>query len=384
MTQVWIPAAFYRGGSSKGVFFHARHLPIDRATIDRILLDILGSPDPYGRQLDGMGGGISSLSKAAIIGPSTHREADVDYTFAQIAVDAPVVDWGANCGNLSSVVGPFCVDEDLIKVADGEALVRIHQVNTSKIIHARFSVQNGQAVTHGSFAIAGVAGTGARIRLDFLSPGGSATRGLLPTGNVVDCVTLPDGSRIEMSLIDASNPVAYVRATDLALTGTELPAEIEAKAGMMARLDTLRRHAGVLMGLGTTPDAVKLANPKIAIISAPAPFRTLDKAGVAGADHEIGIRMLSMASVHRAVTLTGALCTAVACRLAGSIPNQLCSTLGTGAEIRVGNPSGVVSVGASVRYDNGWIADSVTVSRTARRLRQGTAAVRSVVLAHPL
>ena len=191
MSQQFIPAAFIRGGSSKGVFFHAKDLPTDRAAIDPILLGVLGSPDPNGRQLDGMGGGISSLSKGVIIGPPTHPEADVDYTFAQVSVDRPVVDWKGNCGNLSSAVGPFAVDEGLVRVADGEALVRIHQVNTRKLIHARFPVREGRAESRGDFAIAGVAGTGARIRLDFLSPGGSQCAGLLPTGQCGGCAGHP-------------------------------------------------------------------------------------------------------------------------------------------------------------------------------------------------
>jgi 2-methylaconitate cis-trans-isomerase PrpF len=158
MTQRFIPAAFIRGGSSKGVFFHVKDLPQERAEIDPILLGVLGSPDPYGRQLNGMGGGISSLSKAVIIGPPTRDDADVDYIFAQVSVDRPVVDWGANCGNLSSAVGPFAVDECLLHVANGEALVRIHQVNTGKIVHARFPVEGGRAVVfHGTGAPRGTA-----------------------------------------------------------------------------------------------------------------------------------------------------------------------------------------------------------------------------------
>src|SRR3954471_9758962 len=190
MTQRFIPAAFIRGGSSKGVFFHAKDLPTDRAAIDPILLGVLGSPDPYGRQLDGMGGGISSLSKGVIIGPPTRPDADVDYTFAQVAVDRPVVDWKGNCGNLSSAVGPFAVDEGLVRVEDGEALVRIHQVNTRKLIHARFPVREGRAEVRGDFAIAGVAGASARIRLDFLAPGGTQTGALLPTGKAADVLEI--------------------------------------------------------------------------------------------------------------------------------------------------------------------------------------------------
>ena len=223
---------------------------------------MLGTPDPYGRQLNGMGGGISSLSKVAIIGPPTHPDADVDYTFGQVVVDRPLVDYGANCGNLSSVVGPFAVDTGLVAAADGEALVRIHNTNTRKIIHARFEVKDGKAVTQGDFAIAGVAGTAARIRLDFLDPGGTVTPGLLPTGNVVDRITVDGVGELEVSLVDASNPVVYVRASDLGLEGTELPDEIEAVPGLMAKLDRIRRQAGVLMGLARDTRGCRIVQPE--------------------------------------------------------------------------------------------------------------------------
>lgn len=375
MTQIFIPAVFYRGGSSKGLFFHARHCPRDPAALERMLLSALGSPDPYGRQLDGMGGGTSSLSKAVIIGPPTHPDADVDYTFAQVAVDRPVVDWGANCGNLSSAVGPFAVDEGLVRAADGEALVRIHQVNTKKIIHARFPVRNGKAVTAGDAAVDGVAGTGAPIALDFLDPGGTVTSGLLPTGQVIERVEV-DGRIFEMSLVDASNPVAFVAAEDAGLTGSEHPDAIEGNREAMTLLDRLRRAAGVRMGLGSTPDGVGLANPKIAVVSAPAPFVTLDGRTVGGEAQDIAIRMLSMERAHRAVTLTGAMCLAVACRIEGSLPHRLCSR-GAGTQaIRIGHPSGIVAAGATVfPRGEGWHVESGRVYRTARRLMQGEVAV---------
>jgi 2-methylaconitate cis-trans-isomerase PrpF len=375
MTQIFIPAVFYRGGSSKGLFFHARHCPRDPAALERMLLSALGSPDPYGRQLDGMGGGTSSLSKAVIIGPPTHPDADVDYTFAQVAVDRPVVDWGANCGNLSSAVGPFAVDEGLVRAADGEALVRIHQVNTKKIIHARFPVRNGKAVTAGDAAVDGVAGTGAPIALDFLDPGGTVTSSLLPTGQVVERVEV-DGRIFEMSLVDASNPVAFVAAEDAGLTGSEHPDAIEGNREAMTLLDRLRRAAGVRMGLGSTPDGVGLANPKIALVSAPAPFVTLDGRTVSGEAQDIAIRMLSMERAHRAVTLTGAMCLAVACRIKGSLPHRLCSRDAGTQAIRIGHPSGIVAAGATVfPRGEGWHVESGRVYRTARRLMQGEVVV---------
>jgi 2-methylaconitate cis-trans-isomerase PrpF len=375
MSQSFTPAVFMRGGSSKGVFFHARDLPATPAARDNLLLSVLGSPDPDGRQLDGMGGGISSLSKAVIIGPPSRADADIDYTFAQVSVDRPVVDWGSNCGNLSSAVGPFAVDEGLVRVADGEALIRIHQTNTRKIIHARFPVADGKAVVTGGFAIPGVAGTGARIRLDFLSPGGAFTAALLPTGNAIDVLELPGEGSFRASLVDATNCAAFVDARDLGLTGAETPEEIEAIPGLMELLDRLRRVAGVKMGLAPSPEAVGLANPKIAVIAPPSAFRTLSGETLAPGTHEIGVRMVSMERVHRAVPLTGSMCLSVACRIAGSIPNALCGTPARDDEIRIANPSGVFAAGAEVRNTNaGPVADSAVVYRTARRLMQGQVA----------
>lgn len=375
MPQTFIPACFIRGGSSKGVFFHARDLPPDRAAIDRILLGVLGSPDPYGRQLNGMGGGVSSLSKAVIIGPPTREDADVDYTFAQVSVDRPVVDWGANCGNLSSAVGPFAVDEGLVRAPDGEALVRIHQVNTRKIIHARFPVAGGRAMVEGDFAIPGVAGTGARIRLDFLSPGGAFTASLLPTGHPVDTLEIHGAGSFRASLVDATNCVAFMDARDLGLTGAESPDEIEAKPGLMALLDQIRRAAGVRMGLAATPVSVGLANPKIAVVAAPGAFRTLTGETMGADTHEIAVRMISMERAHRAVPLTGSMCLSVTCRIPGSIPQALCAAPARADEIRIANPSGVFAAGAELRNtDAGPVADSAVVYRTARRLMQGQVA----------
>ncbi|MDB5650749.1 MAG: PrpF family protein [Hyphomicrobiales bacterium] len=379
MTQSWIPATFYRGGTSKGVFFHARHLPKTRVEIDPILLAVIGTPDPYGRQLNGMGGGISSLSKAVIIGPPTHPDADVDYTFIQLAVDRPMTDWSGNCGNLSSVVGPYAVDEGLVKVADGDATVRFHQTNTKKIIHARFRVEGGKAVVEGDLEIGGVAGSGAPVRLDFVNPGGATTGKLLPTGNVVDKVTLDDGRSFDMSLVDASHPTVFLRASDVGLTGTESPDAIEADGDLMSLLDRLRRRAGVMMGLGETPEQVTLMSPRIAMVAEAKPFMGIDRV-MNDANFDIATRMLSMERAHRAVPLASSLCLAVACRIEGTLPNLLSRPLAVGSPIRLGNPSGILSLGADVRHDGGWIADSAGVYRTSRRLMQGEVAVPTRLL----
>lgn len=374
MDQAFIPAVFHRGGSSKGVFFHAKDLPHDRAKQDAIFLSVLGSPDPYGRQLDGMGGGMSSLSKAVIIGPPTHADADVDYTFAQVAVDRPLVDWSSNCGNLSSAVGPFAVDERLVRCSDGEALVRIHQVNTKRIIHARFLVRGRRAATEGDFTMAGVSGTGARIRLDFLSPGGGTTGALLPTGNAMDVLD-HQGRQYRATMIDAANACVFLDAAELGLTGTESPDAIEANPATMALLDALRRLAAVRMGLCATPDAAPLAIPKVAVVAAPAPYRALDGCESAAGSHDIAVRMISMERAHRAVPLTGGMALGVACRIEGSLPRQAAAPTLDDA-VRVANPSGILSVGAEVRRDgDGWFAESAVVFRSARRLMQGSVAV---------
>ncbi len=367
MTQRAIPAVFMRGGSSKGVFFHARDLPADRSALDPILLRVIGSPDPYGRQLDGMGGGVSSLSKAVIIGPPTRPDCDVDYTFAQVSVDRPVVDWASNCGNLSSAVGPFAVDEGLVRAADGEALVRIHQVNTAKVIHARFPVVAGKAAVDGDFAIAGVAGTGARIRLDFLDPGGAATGRLLPTGQVAELLEIPGLGTVTVTMIDAANPAVFVDAAALGLDGTELPDAIEARGDVMAWLDAIRRRAAVAMGMARTPEDAGLAVPKVALLSAPTAFTTLDGRTVQAGDQDVSVRMISMERAHRAVPLTGAMCLGVAARIPGTVAHRLARPT-VGDEVRVANPSGVLSVGAVVEAGE---ARSALVFRTARRLMQG-------------
>lgn len=375
MTQSWIPARFYRGGSSKGVFFNASDLPSDRAEIEPILLNVLGSPDPNSRQLNGMGGGLSSLSKAVILSRSARDDADVDYLFAQIAVDRPIVEWGANCGNLSSAVGPCALEMGLVEAGDGEALVRIYQVNTDKIIHARFPARNGQPITTGTFELAGVASSGARIALDFVDPGGSVSPALLPTGNAIDIIDL-DGKQIEVSLVDSTNPVVFVEAAALGLEGTESPDMIESIPQMMDRLDSIRRIGGVLMGLGSTPESMRLANPKIALLCASMPFKALDGSMIDPSGHDIGVRMVSMERVHRAVTLTAAMCVGTACQITGTLANRLSST--SDSEIRVGTPSGVLPVAAEVRNDGQWRVTRTTAFRTARCLMRGDVALEDL------
>lgn len=373
MTQRRFKAVFMRGGSSKGVFFHRSDVPQDRQTADQLFLSALGSPDPYGRQLDGMGGGISSLSKVVMIAPSQHEHADVDYTFAQVAVSDPVVDFGSTCGNLSSAVGPFAVDEKLVEAGDGERLVRIFNTNTSIMIHSRFQVSNGVAAVAGDYEIAGVSGSGSRISLDFLDPGGSFTSGVLPTGNVVDSLTVDGLGEIKASLVDVTNPAVFVDAADFGISAAQSPQQLDDNGTLMRQLEDARRQAAVLMGLAETAEQAGAASPRIALVSAPQSFVALNGLTLTADQMHINVRMLSMGNVHRAVPLTGGMCLAAACRIEGTVPAQMCVA---GDDVLIGQPSGVLDVGADVvRENNGWQVRSTRVYRTARRLMEGNVLV---------
>jgi 2-methylaconitate cis-trans-isomerase PrpF len=368
VTQQKIRAVYMRGGTSRCLVFHEPDLPASGPARDRILMAALGSPDPYGRQLDGLGGGISSLSKACIIAPASRADADVDYTFAQVEIGKPVVDYKGNCGNCSSAVGPFAIDEHLVKWTEGETLVRIHNTNTKKIIVAHVPVRDGEAAVEGDFELAGVAGRGARIALDFLDPGGAGTGRLLPTGAARETI---DG--LEASLVDATNPVVFVRARDLGLAGTETPQSIDADRSLAARLEAIRVEAARRMGI---PGSASV--PKVAMVAPATPFTALDGVRHGSDTVDVVARVISMGNCHRAFALTVAMCLAVAARVEGTVVRE--SAAGAGGApggpaapmIRLGHPSGVLPIDARVRVRDGaaW-AESVTVYRTARRLMEG-------------
>ena len=375
--QQRIRAVFMRGGTSNGLVFHARDLPPEGPVRDAALLAAMGSPDPNMRQLDGMGGGISSLSKICIVAPSSHPDADVDYTFGQVGIDMAVVDYGGNCGNMSSAIGPFAVEEGLVPPpADGEAVIRIHNTNTSKLIAARFPVEDGLPVIHGDFALDGVAGTAAAIRLDFLDPGGSKTGRLLPTGNAVDLIELPDFGPVEISLIDSANPVVFLTAHSLGLSGYETPDEIGANAPLMQRLEAIRRCGSVLMGLTADEDAAAklISIPKIAMLAPPHEAVTLSGQRLSADDADITARTLSVGQPHKAIPLTAALCLASAVRVPGTIAARLARA--GGDSIRIAHPSGTMSVDAATEEADGQIRiRHATVLRSARRLFEGSVCI---------
>lgn len=384
MKQIKIPAAFMRGGTSKAVMFLERDLPPDRALWDRIFAAALGSPDPNGRQLDGMGGGLSSLSKVCVIGASTRGDADVDYTFAQVEIRTGSVDYSGNCGNMSSAVGPFAIDEGLVSADGTEAVVRIHNTNTRKIIVSRFALDNGRAAVDGDFALPGVAGTGAAVRLDFLDPSGAGTGKLLPTGSPIDRIEVTAGW-IEASMIDAANPCVFVAAHALGINGTELPDELEANRVLSARLEAIRVAASLRMAIARSPDeaARKPSIPKVAVIAAPAEARTLSGAAVSPDSADITVRMISLGQPHRAVPLTGALCLAVAARIEGSLVHRFARPPANMDDpVRIAQPSGLTVVGAAVHHQgDSWHVEQATVYRTARRLMDGAVYVAASALA---
>ena len=386
MKQLKIPAVFMRGGTSNAVVFHAKHLPRDRAQWDEIFLAAIGSPDPYGRQLDGMGGGVSSLSKVCVVGPSTRDDADIDYTFAQVQVKEAKVEYGANCGNMSSAMGPFAVDEGLLKVSGREALVRVHNTNTKKIIWSRFPLEDGQSAVDGDLAIPGVAGTGAPVRLEFREPGGATTGKLLPTGNVADTLDVPGVGKIRVSMVDAANACVFIRAADLGIKGTELPDEIDANTDLLKKLSAVRIAASVAMGITKTPGeaATRAAVPFVGFVSGPQDAKTLTGETLQASGMDLGARMMSNGQPHRALPLTCTLCMAVAARLEGSVVHEVARPSDNPeAEIRIAMPSGVLTVAASVRKLEGqWHAEQGAFYRTQRRMFEGHVVLRASRVPH--
>jgi hypothetical protein len=381
MKQLKIPAVFMRGGTSNAVVFNAKDLPRDRALWDEIFLAAIGSPDPYGRQLDGMGGGVSSLSKVCVVGPPSRPDADIDYTFAQVQVKEAKVEYGANCGNMSSAMGPFAVDEGLVKVSGTDALVRVHNTNTKKIIWSRFPLEDGVAAVDGELAIPGVAGTGAPVKLEFREPGGATTGKLLPTGNVVDTLDVPGVGRIRVSMVDAANACVFARAADLGITGTELPDEIDANPQLLRKLAAIRVAGSVAMGVTQSPEAAaqRAAVPFVGFVSPSRDARTLTGETIKGAGADVTARMMSNGQPHRALPLTCTLCIAVAARLPGSVVHEATRPTGNPeSEIRIAMPSGVLTVAASVRKLEGqWHAEQGAFYRTQRRLFDGHVCVRA-------
>lgn len=377
MSVVSLPAVWMRGGTSKGLFFRAQDLPADPARRDALILRALGSPDPYGKQIDGLGGATSSTSKAVIAGPSERPDCDVDYRFAHVAITSPVIDYSGNCGNLTAAVGPFAIAAGMVEAIEGITEVRIWQANIGKRILARVPVRDGLPLEVGDLRLDGVPWPGAAIELSFLDPGGSAEAPLLPTGRVQDRLEIPDVGGLDLSLINAGNPTVFVRAADLGLSGRELAADIDGDPALLRRFEAVRAHAAVAMGLGESPEAVtrsRPATPKIAFVAPAADYICSSGEPISALGIDLLARILSMGRLHHAFTGTGAVALAVAAAMPGTLVNALTPWAGEGGvrQTRIGHPAGRLEVGAEVALEgDDWVARRVIMLRTARRLMEG-------------
>ncbi|AQH03714.1 putative AcnD-accessory protein PrpF (plasmid) [Burkholderia sp. KK1] len=386
MSQSKIQAVYMRGGTSKGVFFRDDWLPADPAVRDRILMRVIGSPDPYGQQIDGMGGATSSTSKVVIVGPSSREDCDVDYRFGQVAIDKPVVDWSGNCGNLTAAVGPFAIAQGLVDAPrDGIAIVRIWQANIGAKIIAHVPMKSGEVVEEGDFELDGVTFPAAEIRIEFLDPGGDgddAGGAMFPTGNAIDVLDVPGVGPIEMTMINAGNPAIFIDAASLGLHGSELQRDVNSDSALLQKAEAIRSHASVRMGLAATAeDATRLRphTPKLAFVSKPAGYVASSGKAIDASTLDINARIFSMGKLHHAMTGTGAVAIAVAAVIPGTVVNRLVPE--SKGSVCFGHPSGSLRVGAEAEMrDGAWMVTKAVMSRSARRLMEGFVLVPSLVI----
>jgi len=381
--QIAVRATYMRGGTSKGIFFTPDDLPVairaDAAQRDAFLLRVIGSPDPYGKHIDGMGGATSSTSKVVLVSRSTRADCDVDYLFGAVAIEQPVIDWSGNCGNLTAAVGPFAIQRGLVAAPpDGIATVRIWQANIGKKIIAHVPMRDGEAEEVGDFELDGVSFPAAEIKLEFLDPGADEDGeggAMFPTGRRIDTIAVPGVGRIEATLINAGNPTIFVDAASLGFRGTELQPEINNDAAVLARCESIRAHATVAMGLA--PSAAEATEkrphtPKLAFVAPPAAYIASSGRAVAAADIDLCARIFSMGKLHHAMTGTGAVAIAVAAAIPGTVVSRMLGAAGSRGEVRFGHPSGTLTVGAVASEVQGaWQVEKATMSRSARRLMEG-------------
>ncbi|WP_453984800.1 PrpF domain-containing protein [Brevibacterium casei] len=382
----WIDAAFVRGGTSKGLFFRAEDLPRvgvdsagggpDRSAWDAIFTSAMGSPDAFGRQLDGMGGGISSLSKVMVVSRSDRAGVDLDYTFGQVEIAEAVVDYSGNCGNLSAGVVPFALLTGLIAAGDGWHVFRLFNTNTGKLVDVGLTVEGGQAAVDCEFVVPGVSGAGAPIELIYPDPAGSRTGALLPTGKASESIDA-DGRMFDVSLIDATLPLVIVPGSAVGLNGVELPETIDADRPAMRVIADLRRNAAVRMGLCATPEEAPQVVPKVAVLTLPQETTLLDGSVLPAEDADVVVRMISMGQAHKAVPGTGAMCLAAAALIPDTIIQGIIARSpqpSSPPEVRLATPSGVVTA-AAVRDESANTITATSLFRTARVLMRGQVAV---------
>lgn len=374
MTQQRIPAVYMRGGTSKGVFFLDKDVPPAGPQRDAFMLRVIGSPDPYGKQIDGMGAATSSTSKVVIIGKSARDDADVDYLFGAPSIENPVVDWSGNCGNLSSAVGPFAIAQGLVDAPrDGIATVRIWQVNIQKHIIAHVPMRDGEVVEEGDFVLDGVAFPAAEVVVEFMHPGGSGGN-ILPTGNTIDELDIPGFPALPATLLNAGNPTIFVEADRVGLVGTETQEQVNGNAQLLAQLETIRAHCTVAMGLAATPEeatSLRPHTPKLCLVAKPASYVAAGGKRVEASEIDVIARIVSMGKLHHAITGTGAVAVAVAAALEGTLVNRIAGDIGN-RQVQMGHTAGTVAVGAQTQQINGaWVVEKAVMSRSARRLMEG-------------
>lgn len=372
--QKRIPCALMRGGTSRALFVMRNHLPADPVLRDRVILRMYGSPDV--RQIDGIGGADPLTSKLAIIGPPTRPDADVDYTFAQVSIERPFVDYAGNCGNISSAVGPFAIDEGLVDAMEPVTRVRIHQTNTRCILVAEVPVVNGKSAVEGDYHLDGVPGSGARIRLDFSDTAGAISGRLLPTGKPRDHLDIPGVGPIEVSVVDAGTPTVFVRAVDLGLKGTETPAEIDANRALNDRIERIRGTVAMQMGLVDAWHQAAEKSPYLpffALIGEPADYPDFTTGRQVPAEEiDFTSRLLFMLKMHKAYPVTGAVATGAAAKIPGTIVFELARPESRRREeTYIGHPAGVLEIEAAVQQEEGLKLTRAAISRTARRIMEG-------------
>lgn len=381
--QIKIPATYMRGGTSKGVFFKVEDLPLAAqqagAARDQVLLRVIGSPDPYGKQIDGMGGATSSTSKTVLLSKSTKTDHDVDYLFGQVSIDKAFVDWSGNCGNLTAAVGSFAISQGLVAAEripeNGICTVRIWQVNIGKTIIAHVPITNGQVQETGDFELDGVTFPAAEVQIEFLDPSDDGEDGgaMFPTGNLVDTLEVPDVGAFQATLINAGIPTIFIQAEDLGYSGTELQDDINADSAALARFEKIRAYGALKMGLiQDVAEAEKRQHtPKVAFVAKPKSYTASSGKAIEQQDIDVLVRALSMGKLHHAMMGTAA----VAIGAAAAIPGTLVNLAAGGGEkqaVRFGHPSGTLRVGAEAIVEAGqWQVKKAIMSRSARVLMEG-------------
>lgn len=375
--MISVPVSIVRGGTSKGIFILKNKLPTDVVLRDKIILAIFGSPDL--RQVDGIGGADPLTSKLAIIGPSTRPDADVDYIFGQVSITAPFIDYAGNCGNISSAVGSFAIDRGMVKITEPITAVRIHMVNTGRLLTAYIPVEDGEPCVDGDYAIDGVPGFGAKIDIDWADCGGETTGKILPTGSVAEHIEA-QGKNYNVSIVDAGNVTVFINAEALGLTGAETPTEIETDKELMALIEEIRGKAACRAGLLEDWKQSTVSCPYapfFSIISASQTHQTFNGKNIKTEDIDVVSRLLFMQQVHKAHPVTGTVALGCAARIPGTIVHQrLASVAHNADELHIGHPSGIIQIASDVDCDGEYKLTKSMISRTARIIMDGNVYIR--------